>query len=125
MGRAPHLRRGRDAEDHALDWLRRRGLTLIERNVRCRFGEIDLVMNDSGTTVFVEVRCRPAGNRVSARDSIDARKQHKLALAAAWYLGRHRERAACPARFDVVAIDGQPGGRSALQWLPDAFRPGG
>lgn len=121
-----HLHRGRKAEDEALRWLRRQGLALLDRNVRCRFGEIDLVMNDSGTTVFVEVRWRRPRNRVSARQSVDARKQHKLVLAASWYLGREPALARRPSRFDVVAIDG-PGyadGRSTLQWIKDAFRPG-
>jgi putative endonuclease len=124
MADAAHLRRGRNAEDTALTWLQQRGLRCVDRNVRCRFGEIDLVMRDHGTVVFVEVRFRRAGNKLGAAASIDAHKQHRLALAASWYLARQKSLQKAPVRFDVIAIDGRSTGHSALQWIKDAFRPG-
>lgn len=124
MPDAAHLERGKAAEDYALRWLRKRGLQSIARNVRCRFGEIDLVMQDGRIVVFVEVRFRRAGNKIDAAASVDFHKQRKLALAAAWYLGRSKPLQDRPVRFDVIAIDGRSVGHSALQWIKDAFRPG-
>ena len=124
MPDAAHLERGKAAEDFALQWLCERGLQNIARNVRCRFGEIDLVMQDGPDLVFVEVRYRRAGNKLDAAASIDSRKQRKLALTAAWYLARRKPQQDRPVRFDVIAIDGRSAGHSALQWIKDAFRPG-
>lgn len=119
-----HLDKGRDAEARARAHLERHGLACIERNVRCRFGEIDLVMLDGDTLVCVEVRYRGSTSRVAALESIGPRKRRRLAAAAAWYLSRQPQLRDCPLRFDVIAIDGPSQAQSALQWLRDAFRPG-
>ncbi|WP_455385256.1 YraN family protein [Acidihalobacter prosperus] len=107
--------RGRAAERLALDYLRRRGLRLREANYRCRAGEIDLVMSDGDSLVFVEVRQRSNPRFGGAAASVDAVKQRKLIATARHYLQAHG--ADSPARFDVVAIDatGTP------QWIRDAF----
>lgn len=106
---------GRDAEDAALARLRQSGLTLLERNYRARRGEIDLVMRDGDTLVFVEVRYRSSAGYGSAAETVDHRKRAKLIAAAQSYLQRKRWRHAC--RFDVVAMQG-----ARLNWLRDAFR---
>lgn len=115
---------GRDAEQRACRFLQTHGLTLLARNYRCRYGEIDLVMQDGTGTVFVEVRYR--GNRrfAGGAESIDHRKRARLIAAALHYLQRHPAAAARPARFDVIAL--APGsGDDALQWIRDAFRADG
>lgn len=115
---------GQAAEERALEYLEARGFTLVERNFRCRLGEIDLVMLHERRLVFVEVRSRT--NRfVSAAESVDFRKQRKLARAAGFFLLRHPAFRHHPVRFDVVALDGPSPDRYAIQWLRDAFRPGG
>lgn len=119
-----HIETGCGAEARALAFLRRQGLVLVGRNLRCRFGEIDLVMVDGDTVVFVEVRYRRSGGLLGAAESIGPAKRRRLAAAAAWYLSRQPRLAARPARFDVVAIDGRSQADSALQWIEDAFRPG-
>ena len=106
---------GRAAEDAALERLRRRGLRLIERNYRARCGEIDQVMQDGDTMVFVEVRYRGGASHGSAAETVDRRKRARLIAAAQSYLQRNRWRRAC--RFDVVALQGE-----RLEWLRDAFR---
>lgn len=124
MAAASTLARGTAAEDRALAWLEQRGLSPVTRNLRCRFGEIDLVMRDGPALVFVEVRLRRHGNRLSARESIDGRKQRKIATTASWFLGRHPEWRHAPVRFDVVAIDGHAADDAGpLEWIRDAFRP--
>lgn len=116
--------KGTATEDRARAFLERHGLACLERNVRCRFGEIDLVMRDGDTIVCVEVRYRQSATVVGAIDSIGPGKRRRLVAAASWYLSRHPRLQHNPLRFDVVAIDGRSAEHSALQWLRDAFRPG-
>nr|WP_091907848.1 YraN family protein [Chitinasiproducens palmae] len=107
---------GSDFESRACRYLRWRGLRVEARNVRVRGGELDLVMWDGDTLVFVEVRARRGPSHGGALASIDAVKRHRLRCAAARYLLRWRGHAP-PCRFDVVAFED---GRTC--WLRDAFR---
>lgn len=112
--------RGSDAEAAARQFLESRGLRLLAQNYRCRLGEIDLVMQDAGTLVFVEVRARADNRHGGAAASVGTHKQRRLALAARHYLMTHPRAAALPARFDVVAISG-PDGENAVEWIRAAF----
>jgi putative endonuclease len=95
--------------------LQRQGLRLVERNYRCKGGEIDLIMHTpAGELVFVEVRQRASRAFGGAAASVTGTKQRRLVLAAQHYLARLARVPAC--RFDVVAIDG---GR--LEWIENAF----
>lgn len=114
---------GERAEALALAHLERAGLSLVERNFRCRFGEIDLVMLECGILVYVEVRYRGRGSRVRARTTVHAGKQRRLLRAAEFFLLRHPRWREAVMRFDVVAIDRAPGGSVGIEWLRDAFRP--
>jgi putative endonuclease len=107
---------GRQAESTALEFLRRRGLRCLWRNFHTRLGEIDLIMQDTGDIVFVEVRQRATKRFGGALESVTAAKRRRLIAAARYYLLTHAPNAAC--RFDVVAIDGQ--GR--IEWIRDAFQ---
>jgi putative endonuclease len=105
---------GDAAEDRALHYLQQRGLTLMQRNFRCKGGEIDLIMQESAALVFVEVRKRADTRHGGAAASVTARKQARLIIAAQIFLQRYRMPPAC--RFDVIAIDG-----SAIEWLKNAI----
>jgi putative endonuclease len=105
---------GQGGEDDALAYLVERGLVLLERNFRCKAGEIDLVMRDGQTLVFVEVRKRTPNAYGDAAASITPAKQRRLIIAAQLYLQRYRSPPAC--RFDVIAIDG-----GKITWLKDAI----
>ena len=107
-------RQGQHYEQRALAYLARHGLVLIEPNFRCKCGEIDLVMLDQDTLVFVEVRQRANAAYGGAAASITRTKQRRIIGAAETFLLRYR--APPPCRFDIVSIDG-----SALAWLPGAF----
>jgi putative endonuclease len=109
------IKRGRQAEDTAFDYLRKRGLTEIERNYRCRFGEIDLIMRDIETVVFVEVRQRSSNLFGGASDSIDARKKRKLLTTARHYIAATGGFPDC--RFDAVLLNGD----NQVEWIRDAF----
>jgi putative endonuclease len=105
------------AEEWAAHYLERHGLKLIERNYRGRFGEIDLIMQDGITLVFVEVRLRKNTDFGGAAASIDTRKQRRIIRTSQQYLSNLVHTPAC--RFDVVLI-GDTQGMNA-QWLRNAF----
>jgi putative endonuclease len=105
---------GQAGEDAALAYLAAQGLTLLQRNFRCKGGEIDLVMQDGPALVFVEVRRRATLRYGGAAASITRSKQGRLIIAAQIYLQRYRMPPAC--RFDVIAIDGE-----RLEWLRNAI----
>lgn len=105
---------GQAAEDAALDYLQKQGLTLLHRNFRCKGGEIDLILQQQDTLVFVEVRKRADTRFGGAAASITASKQKRLILAAQVFLQRYRIPPAC--RFDVVAVDG-----TSLNWIKNAI----
>ncbi len=99
----------------------RLGHWIIERNVRTRASEIDLVTLDGNTVVFVEVKTRTVPLRGTVLDSIDDNKQTRLSRAASSYLHRH-ELEKCPARFDVIAVTiTSPHSSPQLQYLRNAF----
>ncbi|MDD0973101.1 YraN family protein [Pseudomonas fontis] len=112
---------GKAAELQALQHLQGQGLTLLAQNWRCKRGELDLVMLDSDTVVFVEVRYRLHADFGGALGSIDARKQEKLVLAAQSFLQKEPHWAHHPCRFDVIALQGNGHAGHPLDWLKNAF----
>ena len=120
LRRLRNRRRGRQAERRAERYLARRGLRTLTRNYAQRTGEIDLVMLDGDTLVFVEVRYRGTGAWSSGLDSVDRRKQQCLARTAKRYLDSHPEHRFRVARFDVVAASRGKYG-IVCEWTPDAF----
>jgi putative endonuclease len=110
--------RGTDAEELAWQHLRAQGARLLHRNFRSRRGEIDLIVQDRDSVVFVEVRYRGKPNYGSSAESVDSRKQQRLIACAQHYLQSYPQMARLPCRFDVVAIDGRDG---SLDWIRNAF----
>ena len=114
---------GRRGEDLACRHLESQGLELLERNYRCRAGEIDLVMLEGRTLVLVEVRSRTSATHGSAAATVGSRKQRRFTLAARHLMLTRPQYRRLATRFDVVAIDPTPGGGPArLTWIRDAFR---
>lgn len=113
--------RGAGVEAAACAYLCREGLRPLAANATARFGELDLVMLDGDTVVFVEVRYRRSARFGDGAASIDARKRRRLVLAARQFLGRERRFQDAPCRFDVVDASGDPEAPT-LRWLRDAFR---
>lgn len=107
---------GRDAEQLAASFLQQQNLVLLEQNYRCRFGEIDLVMRDGQTLVFVEVRMRASENFGGAAASISSSKQKKLIYTAHHYLGGLTNEPSC--RFDAILISGTD---HRIDWIKNAF----
>ena len=107
---------GERAETLAADFLVARGLSIIERNFRCRRGEIDIIARDGDTLVFAEVRLRTRSDFGGAAASITARKRARMTAAALFYLGR-RSRTPPPCRFDALLLDRLASDR--IEWLKD------
>ena len=112
---------GAHVEALAREFLLRQGLTPVAANANYRGGELDLVMRDGNTLVFVEVRYRRGSGFGGGAASVDANKRRKLVHAAGLFLAAHREHAKAPCRFDVIDASGDPE-TPAFDWLRDAFR---
>lgn len=116
---------GQKAEDLALLFLKNQGMQLIERNYRCKVGELDLVMQHKKELVFVEVRYRKHTGFGSGAETIDYRKQQKIIKSAEHFLQSRSRYAALPCRIDVVSITTphKPNNQQPdIDWLPNAIQ---
>ncbi len=115
-GRCNRRQVGGQFEQLAEDYLYKQGLTPLQRNYRCKNGELDLVMLDGRYLVFVEVKYRSTNKKGCPMEAVDARKRRRIRQAARYYLySRHYpDETAC--RFDVVSILG-----NQVRWIRDAF----
>jgi putative endonuclease len=115
-------RLGRAGEDIALRHLERRGYSLVSRNHRTRFGEIDLIVRDATTLVFCEVKTRRAGPG-SPWDALGPVKQGKVRAMARAYLAEEADRPrTAELRFDAIGVVIDAHGRLArLDHLEGAF----
>jgi len=121
----PRARTGRRAEDLAVVRLESAGLRIIARNWRQPEGELDIVADDGGTCVFVEVRSRTGEDRGHALEAITPQKRARVIRAARRYLDAEAP-AAAGFRFDVVAVTFWDDGRDPdVVHVPNAFEVGG
>jgi putative endonuclease len=116
----PSAKLGELGEDLACRALERRGLRVLARRYRTRYGELDIIAADGDTTVFVEVKARRGSSFGEAVESIPGWKRRRIGAMALDYLawtGRLND----PCRFDVVAIDGAGGPNPSIQVIEHAF----
>lgn len=111
---------GREGEDAAAVYLAERGYRILERNLRLRAGEIDLVAEESGYLVFVEVKTRTSSGYGTAAEAVTAQKRRQLIRLAGLYLAR-RGGAPPPCRFDVVTVEPGSDGQWACHVIQGAF----
>ena len=116
-----HLAIGLGYERLALNYLRQSGLVFIQKNIRYRFGELDLVMRDNETIVFIEVKYRATNTFGGALSSVTYQKQQRLEKAALAWLAEHNRSDMEPCRFDLVAITGK-NCNLQFQWLKNIFQ---
>lgn len=112
---------GQEIEQQALDYLLKQGLHYKTRNFRCRVGEIDLILEDQKTLVFVEVRYRQNQEFGGALASITASKQKKLYKAAQYYLVKHHIYDKVATRFDVIAVQKTASQSFEFFWAKNAL----
>ena len=118
----PRHQLGREGERLAEKLLRRQGLKTVTRRFTTPVGELDLVMRDGDTVVFVEVKTRHDRDLADPEDAVTARKQRRLLRAARWFI-HHNGWQDRPCRFDVVAVTLSDAGPPEFQHYPDAFTP--
>lgn len=110
---------GQQGEEVAAHYLQAKGYKILERNYRCRSGEVDIVAEEKGDLVFVEVKSRRSKRYGNPAEAVTPRKQGQISKAALCYLGdRHRGRAA---RFDVVTVQFSGGRVTEVEIIRDAF----
>ena len=114
---------GEAGEALAAQHLEQLGFSIVARNHRTRRGEVDLIAEQGELLVFVEVRTRASDKFGSPEETVDARKQERVVLAARDFLARFQggERAI---RFDVIAVVDEHGA-PRVRHIPDAFDAGG
>lgn len=115
-------RLGHQGETLACDELQSLGYTIVERRFRTRFGEIDVVADDHGTLVFVEVKTKTDSTFSDPVESVTAAKQRRLVSMAEQYVA-FQQNDDMPCRFDVVTVD-MSVTPSRIVVYRDAFRPG-
>lgn len=113
----PKQASGAQTEERAAKFLQQQGLVTYARNYRCKLGEIDLIMRQGDTLVFVEVRLRSHRQFASAAESVNFSKQRKIIKTAQYYLQQHKLTDKINCRFDVIAFGDKPD----PEWIKDAF----
>lgn len=114
---------GRFGEDVAARVVEAAGMTVLDRNWRCRDGEIDLVARDGDALVFVEVKTRSSLSCGVPAAAVDRRKVARLRRLAVQWMAAHRdaERFWASVRFDVVGVVRRPAGGPDIEHLRSAF----
>ena len=113
---------GRWGEGVAAEYLRKKHYTLVAANYRCRFGEIDLIVENRHFLVFVEVKLRKSAAFAEAMEFVDRRKQERLKETAAMYLSQNETQK--QPRFDVIEIyapEGTQTRKPTVRHWEDAF----
>lgn len=98
---------GAEKETFVCAWLEHHGYKIVERNFRCRGGEIDIVAREGGYLVFIEVKYRSHESNGLPEEAVDLRKQRVISRVALYYLRRFGYGETTPVRFDVVALFGE------------------
>ena len=111
---------GAQAEELALQYLQQQGLSVVNRNYHCRRGEIDLIMIDTNTLVFIEVRYRKSALFGGALESVNYAKQKRIIHTAQHYL-QQQSASHDNYRFDVIAISSNQS-NPEITWIKDAFQ---
>lgn len=114
--RANYRARGTYYEGACAAWLEKRGYVIIDKNYRCRMGEVDLIARNEGYYVFIEVKFRQAQSMGAPYEAVNDRKQMKIRQTAQWYMMARHLPPQTPVRFDVVSICG-----SDIQLFKNAF----
>lgn len=107
---------GGDWEIQAAEYLTAKGMQIVEKNFRCKQGEIDLIGYHEGYLVFVEVKYRATTGKGTALEAVDGRKQRKICRVADYYRYLHKVSDFANIRYDVVAIQ-----NNEITWVQNAF----
>lgn len=107
---------GTEKEEKAIEFLEKSGMHILEKNFRCRQGEIDIVGFHKGYLTFVEVKYRKNEKLGFPEEAVNIAKQKRICSAAKVYIYMHRYQTEPPVRFDVVTFCGEN-----IKWYQNAF----
>lgn len=113
---------GSKGESLAESFLKKQGYRIVERNFKCKFGEIDLIAYKKKVLSFVEVKTRLSSDFGEPIDAINKAKQKKLSRLANYYIYKKKIPSSVPCQFDVVAILLEKD-KQGIQFIPNAFIP--
>ena len=116
-----NYQRGQWAEQLALDYLVQKKLELLSCNYRCAVGEIDIIMLDHETIVFIEVRYRANNNYIHVLETISEKKCIRIIKTSRHFLQNTRQLSRKPCRFDIITITGE-NNNPEIVWIKDAFQ---
>ena len=120
---ADSRRLGRWGEKQSERFLKRKGFRFIERNFRCKPGEIDLIMSDAtGALVFIEVKTRRSESKANAQDAVNKQKRLRIAMASKYFVKQYGIKNR-PLRFDVMAVVLPEKGKVEIRHYRNAFVP--
>ena len=112
---------GSHGEDLAVEFLKRQGYRILQRNFKLKFGEIDIVAQEGDTVCFIEVRTKTGDELGTPFESITPFKQRKLSRLALAYLKNQYKSVEVRARFDVVAVFSEDGKEEKVEIIKNAF----
>ena len=117
------LKLGREGENAAEAYLKKKGYRIIEKNFRCKLGEIDIIADQDGVVVFIEVKARADHQYGHPFNAVTPTKQQKIIQVAQSFLAKHRllEK---PTKFDVVGLTADPKGAFKIELLENVFQAG-
>ena len=116
-----HIEMGRQGEGEAVRYLQANGYRILHRNLRARFGEIDVVARDGPALCFVEIKARSSTRFGFPEEAVTALKRRKLLKLAAWYLQSRRPAGHSHIRFDVLSLLNGPEGPARIRLIKGAF----
>lgn len=108
---------GRLGEEQAVRFLQKKGVRILERNFQDRNGEIDLIAEEDGVLLFIEVKYRRSSRYGEPEEAVTVEKQRKISRTALYYLHRTQEGRQTPMRFDVISVTDK-----SIRWIRDAFQ---
>ena len=114
---------GNKGESLAEDYIKRKGYNIIQRNYRCRLGEIDIIAKDDDTIVFIEVRTKQNENFGTPQDSVTSTKMSKISKTALSFI-HEKNLSGFSYRFDFIAITFSQG-KPNIEHIENAFMPNG
>ena len=123
MSRENLRKKGNEMEEMAAAYLTERGVRILERNFRSREAEADIIGNENGTILFIEVKARAKENKSgTASEAVGAAKQKRICRCADYYMySKGIDPYRTGIRFDVVAITMREDKEPEIRWIKNAF----
>ena len=111
---------GERGERAACGFLKERGYEILEKNYKCKIGEIDVIARRKGRLAFIEIKTRTSTQFGTPQEAVNLPKQEKIFKVAQWYM-KEKKLVKIPVAFDVVAVLWREGEAPEMRLIVDAF----